>query len=388
MTAAAQRTEDWGSGAGRAVVGVASGELRAIHDDLRAVLIELLRVLDRQGETVRGGARPELARASALAERLVEVADRLHAQLAPTAPQLSVVPQTVDVHAALRAAVDEARATARERGGDVRLVIDESVPQRAMLDHTRFAHALARVLAVATAFLRGGDVSVQVIARGREGRADRLYVDVVDQGCGFDEASLQALFGLSGGGHAAVLGPGTAGLSLVEVARFVDACGGRIGVESAPGRGTRVWFSLAVELPASATPHESAGDEPAFAAGTRVLLVEDQPVNQKVAQRMLQQLGVDVDIAENGRIGVEMGRVARYDAVLMDLQMPVMDGFEATAILRAEHGPRLPILALTANTSEDDRRRCAEVGIDEVIGKPVRRPELQAALTRWLRRAA
>ena len=116
-----------------------------------------------------------------------------------------------------------------------------------------------------------------------------------------------------------------------------------------------------------------------------VLLVEDNPVNLKLAKRILEKLGCRVDTAENGAVGVRMCAANRYDVVFMDCQMPVMDGWEATRRIRtqATAEPRAPIIAVTANVLPDDRRRCFQSGMDDVIDKPLRPNDFSDALARW-----
>jgi CheY-like chemotaxis protein len=134
------------------------------------------------------------------------------------------------------------------------------------------------------------------------------------------------------------------------------------------------------------------GPVPAPLAG-HVLLVEDNRINQMVAARMLARLGLSHDIAEDGRVALEKLRHGDYDLVLMDMQMPVMDGIEATVALRALEAEqagrrRLPVIAMTANAMSDDRERCLACGMDDHLAKPVELEKLAELLGRWLRRAA
>jgi CheY-like chemotaxis protein len=179
--------------------------------------------------------------------------------------------------------------------------------------------------------------------------------------------------------------------------------GGTIGVESELGLGSRFWFTANLQLADSAAAREAAGPsalasttrdtaatKTATSAGTvdaRVLLVEDNAVNQQVGVAMLRRLGCRVDLARNGIEAVSMSGEQAYDVILMDCQMPEMDGFEATARIRAREGrtgaSRIPIVALTANVMRGDRERCLTAGMDDYLAKPFKKVELVAMISRW-----
>ncbi len=140
----------------------------------------------------------------------------------------------------------------------------------------------------------------------------------------------------------------------------------------------------------SAAP-EADDDGPLALDGVRVLVVEDTPVNQKITMRLLERLGCDVELACDGREALASFRAATFDLVLMDCQMPGMDGYETTTVIRGLEGGRshVPIVALTANTQPSDRERCAAAGMDDFLAKPIQVRELHRVLRRWLvRRAA
>jgi CheY-like chemotaxis protein len=125
--------------------------------------------------------------------------------------------------------------------------------------------------------------------------------------------------------------------------------------------------------------------DPAPLAGARILLAEDNQINQEVAVAMMNQVGIAVDVASDGSAAVQQAAQARYDAILMDMQMPVMDGLQATRVIRgAETQGRTPIIAMTASASADDRARCLAAGMDDHLAKPVEPGELWRVLLRWV----
>jgi CheY-like chemotaxis protein len=168
--------------------------------------------------------------------------------------------------------------------------------------------------------------------------------------------------------------------------------GGSISVESAPGQGSTFCVRLplpAAEAPATASLADSSGGEPLYEPPMRVLVAEDNAVNQMLARRMLEKRGHAVDVVSDGKAAVEAVASRAYDLVLMDVQMPEMDGFEATQEIRQREaggggaqGRRVPIVALTANAMEGDRELCLSWGMDAYLAKPVRAEALAALLDR------
>jgi CheY-like chemotaxis protein len=186
---------------------------------------------------------------------------------------------------------------------------------------------------------------------------------------------------------------GGTGLGLAISQRIVEAMGGSIQVRSEPGAGSTFFFALTLELDSSPVPpvltDSAMGglDEPSELSGT-VLLVEDNPVNLLIAIEMLQSLGLDVIEAEDGAQALEQIARNPVDLVLMDCQMPVMDGYTATRHIREREReldlPRLPIIALTADAFDEDMRQSEAAGMDAHLSKPYTRGQLRAMLTRWL----
>jgi CheY-like chemotaxis protein/anti-sigma regulatory factor (Ser/Thr protein kinase) len=257
-------------------------------------------------------------------------------------------------------------------------------------DPARLRQVLLNLIGNAVKFTDRGTVELSVDAAPvSRGDGLRLRFAVRDTGIGIDEATQARLFtpfAQADGARAQARG-GT-GLGLAIAQRLVAAMGSHIHVESQPGVGST--FSFEIEMPLA----ESAVTTPPSAAIAgllhgRVLLAEDNPVNRVITTEMLRRLGLDVEEAENGLLAIEALQRRQADLVLMDQQMPVLDGMEATARIRScEAGAdaaQVPIVAITANAQEGDAQRCLDAGMNDYLAKPFTQAELAATLRRWLR---
>jgi signal transduction histidine kinase len=315
-----------------------------------------------------------------------------------------------DMRELVQTAVGLFAQEAQDRG--LKLLAELAPPHVPMLlcgDPLRLRQILTNLISNAIKFTEQGEVLVSVrIVDVVEGGA-RVILAVSDTGMGIAAEAQQKIFEhFSQADESTTRQYGGTGLGLAICKRLVELMGGTIRVESALGLGARFQVDLVLGIKSDNAAvlrealHGVRRDVPAPAGGTatvpvvprravltgRVLVAEDNPVNQRLVKAMLAKLGVDTDSANNGAEAVAMLNERRYDAVLMDCQMPVMDGYEATAEIRRSQsaGTRhVPIIALTANVMEGDRKKCLDAGMDDYVSKPYSLQDLEKALVRWLR---
>jgi CheY-like chemotaxis protein len=216
-------------------------------------------------------------------------------------------------------------------------------------------------------------------------------MEVRDTGIGISRHALQRVFEpFSQADNTTTRRYGGTGLGLSITRQLAQAMGGTIGLESEPGQGSTFTARLPFQL---ATPsrqlHDVAPAWPTQAQLTgRILIAEDNQINQVLAQQILKRLGLSSETAQNGREALALVEIENFDAILMDCQMPEMDGFQATSAIRENERrsgrKRVPIIAMTANAMDSDRERCLAQGMDDYVAKPFTAARLGEALARWL----
>ena len=271
------------------------------------------------------------------------------------------------------------RPRARSKG----LMLEVSCPSvNVTTDPARLRQILVNLVGNAIKFTEGG--KVQLLATLGEGpnRGSCLQVSVIDTGIGMSNATMGKLFREFEQGDPSIDRRfGGTGLGLAICKRLIDTMGGTIEVTSREGVGSTFRLKLPCEVSTAGISAPQPAARPRRSG--RVLVVEDNAVNRQVAEGLLQKLGMEVRLAENGAEALEMVRAERFDLIFMDMQMPVMDGLAATRALRAE-GVALPIAGLTANAFASDRADCLAAGMDDFISKPVTRDKLEDAIERLL----
>jgi len=290
------------------------------------------------------------------------------------------------------------------------LILDvaSDVPTTLMGDPLRLGQALINFVSNAIKFTERGQINIEVCLHERSESDALLYFAVKDTGIGLSEEQMGRLFqSFQQADTSTTRQYGGTGLGLAIAKKLAKLMGGTVGVESVVGQGSTFWFTARVgTVPAAqkklqrgrtlaVDDHKSArqslsqdaptGNIMSAIFGARVLLVEDNALNQQLASELLSDAGLVVDIAENGQIAVDRVQTRAYDLVLMDMQMPVLDGVSATRAIRALPGKRdLPIVAMTANAMLSDRERCRDAGMVDFIVKPIDPDALLRAVLRWI----
>ncbi|MEY4748786.1 MAG: hypothetical protein RIQ60_1000 [Pseudomonadota bacterium] len=299
--------------------------------------------------------------------------------------------------------VEMVSAQARAKGLDLQLDLPPGLPRRVCGDAQRLTQALVNLLGNAVKFTEQGWVRLQVSAQPCTDERLLLRFEVSDSGVGIEPDKIDRLFkAFEQVDNTSTRRHGGTGLGLALTRHLAVMLGGDAGASSTLGVGSRFWFTAALLLPAPAE-HAAGGAAlgraggPVAApagvdaqrlrqehAGRRILLAEDNPINLEVALELLVSVGLTVECAADGRQAVEMALGRPYDLVFMDMQMPVLDGLQATRQIRQRLGPALPVVAMTANAFGDDRQACLDAGMNDHVPKPVNPELLYACVLRWL----
>jgi CheY-like chemotaxis protein len=274
---------------------------------------------------------------------------------------------------------------ARNKGLILRSDVSGDIPPRLVGDPQRLRQVLMNLVGNGLKFTETGEIRIEVSPAEASSRARQRAVRfaVVDTGIGIAETDLSRIFeAFTQVDGSATRRVGGTGLGLAISAQLVRLMGGRLDVVSAPARGSSFSFVLEFDIPATVSLPSQRAPLAQPVRPLAVLLAEDGKINQLLVKRILERAGHSVTIVETGAQAVDAVARSHYDIVLMDIQMPDMDGLEATARIRARatNGHRVSVIALTAYAMQGDRERCLAAGMDGYLSKPVRPEALLASL--------
>ncbi len=312
-----------------------------------------------------------------------------------------------DLRTLLKNTVNLLEISAREKGLVLVCTVEPQVPSLLCGDPGRLRQVLVNLASNAVKFTEHGEIAIRVSLENEDERKITIRFSVSDTGIGIPADRQDILFSpFSQVDGSTTRKYGGTGLGLAISKQLAELMGGEIGLESKEGIGSTFWFTIVFEKqmtrpkPADNGTIEIMGgagvngietDPPlsrSFKRKIRILVAEDNPVNQKVAQALLRKMGFSSDVVANGMEAVSALQTIPYDLVLMDCQMPEMDGYEATILIRGNGSkalnPCIPIIAMTAFSMQGDREKCMQAGMNDFIAKPVQKRELEKRLARWL----
>ncbi len=304
---------------------------------------------------------------------------------------LNLENEPFDFSSMLRTIYDLFKAQAEQKKLRFAMRVDPQIPQAVRGDSLRLSQVLLNLCGNALKFTEKGHVELEVRLLEKSAGKARILFAVKDSGPGIAEERIARLFEpFTQEDVSTTRKYGGTGLGLAISKLLVELMGGTLTAASVLGQGSTFSFSVNLEIAESANLPES--EAPAAAgqfsfAGRNILLVEDNEINQEIAKTLLEDLGVNVTLAGNGREAVDLALGNAFDCILMDIQMPVLDGLSAAKLIRGQDRPdlrQLPIIAMTAHAMQEDREKSFQAGMNDHITKPINFEELQAKLRQWL----
>ena len=305
------------------------------------------------------------------------------------ADKLTLHPKPVNIRTCIKTVfeISQPGIAAPGKKIDLHYTIDENVAEYLKMDEGRIQQILVNLIGNAIKFTDEGFVALQISAVNRPDNMQQITFNVKDTGIGISEEALTQLFKpFSQVNNTALRKYGGTGLGLSICKKLVEMMNGRIWAESKETEGSVFSFSL----PLSVASENTAGDEKANSneeykyVPLEILLAEDNKMNQLIARKTFSKIGYNIDIADNGKVAIEMQAAKKYDIIFMDIQMPEMDGLEAAAFIIKKDGESAPpIIAMTANVLSEDEIKCKQAGMKDFISKPFTIERLENVIHKW-----
>ena len=295
-----------------------------------------------------------------------------------------------DLHELVQTVLHMFQNKVREKKIDLIVDIDKNVPDNLIGDPVRLNQILVNLISNAVKFTDKGFIRLQIKVLSIRGQRTRIQFEVEDSGIGIESSKLEGIFeSFTQATNETTRLYGGTGLGLSIVKNIVDLKGGEINVKSSPGKGTLFTLEIPFKIGADAPTSQKPGSQSKKfaiqeAQEIRAIMAEDNEMNQELGLLIFKEIGWHLDIASNGKEALNMLRTASYDIVLMDIQMPILDGFETTKAIRNEFAPpinKIPILALSAHAMPSEIEKCLRVGMNDYISKPFRINELLSKIS-------
>jgi len=278
---------------------------------------------------------------------------------------------------------------ATRQGVELRLQAGGGFPERIQGDAGKIRQVMNNLVGNAVKFTSEGQVTLSVELDPADSRGQTALIAVTDTGIGISDMVQARLFEpFTQGDSSTTREYGGTGLGLAICKKLVETMGGRIGLKSEPGKGSSFWFTIPFQIPRSPVILEASAPRRTLKHRPQILVAEDNHVNQRVIRGLLKNLDCDSEVVDSGLGALAAHKRSQFDLVLMDCQMPEMDGYSATAQIREREDRlklrRTPIVALTAHALVGDRERCLNSGMDDFLTKPISREQISTMLATWL----